>query len=123
MPRSLAAQLHLYARCSAGTHAEVTIDEARFIFLQTYIVLGEILTLSAPQYDDSGSQLPCSARRGHPAAGHGRTPGAARHRGPCAVRGPRARRPQFPAPADDAPRQGASDVDLLIVDSAWTVAA
>ncbi|CDR07999.1 hypothetical protein [Streptomyces iranensis] len=25
----------LYARCSAGTHAEVTIDEARFIFLQT----------------------------------------------------------------------------------------
>ncbi|MCM3298933.1 hypothetical protein M4D73_11895 [Streptomyces pseudogriseolus] len=39
----------LYARCSAGTHAEVTIDEARFIFLQTYIVLGEILTLSAPK--------------------------------------------------------------------------
>ncbi len=25
----------LYARCSAGTHAEVTFDEARFIFLQT----------------------------------------------------------------------------------------
>ncbi|MGV9239256.1 AbiTii domain-containing protein [Streptomyces nigra] len=39
----------LYARCSAGTHAEVTIDEARFIFLQTYIALGEILTLSAPE--------------------------------------------------------------------------
>ncbi|MGW0135901.1 AbiTii domain-containing protein [Streptomyces sp. NPDC003299] len=37
----------LYARCSAGTHAEVTIDEARFIFLQTYIALGEILSLSA----------------------------------------------------------------------------
>ncbi|MFG2737937.1 hypothetical protein ACGFX7_24330 [Streptomyces harbinensis] len=38
----------LYARCSTGTHAEVSIDEARFIFLQTYIALGEILTLSAP---------------------------------------------------------------------------
>jgi len=38
----------LYDRCSAGTHAEVTIDEARFVFLQTYIALGEILTLSAP---------------------------------------------------------------------------
>lgn len=43
----------LYARCSAGTHAEVTIDEARFIFLQTYIALGEILTLSAPEDGDS----------------------------------------------------------------------
>jgi hypothetical protein len=37
----------LYDRCSAGTHAEVTINEARFIFLQTYIAVGEILTLSA----------------------------------------------------------------------------
>lgn len=35
----------LYERCSAGTHAEVTVDEARFVFLQTYIALGEILTL------------------------------------------------------------------------------
>ncbi|WP_234784644.1 hypothetical protein [Mycolicibacter heraklionensis] len=35
----------LYGRCSTGTHAEVTVDEARFIFLQTYIALGEILTL------------------------------------------------------------------------------
>lgn len=43
----------LYGRCSAGTHAEVTIDEARFIFLQTYIALGEILTLSAPEAGDS----------------------------------------------------------------------
>ncbi|MDN3250566.1 MULTISPECIES: hypothetical protein [unclassified Streptomyces] len=39
----------LYDRCSAGTHAEVSLDEARFLFLQTYISLGEILTLSAPQ--------------------------------------------------------------------------
>ncbi|MGX1513824.1 AbiTii domain-containing protein [Streptomyces collinus] len=43
----------LYDRCSAGTHAEVTIDEARFIFLQTYIALGEILTLSAPENGES----------------------------------------------------------------------
>lgn len=43
----------LYGRCSAGTHAEVTVDEARFIFLQTYIALGEILTLSAPEDGDS----------------------------------------------------------------------
>lgn len=35
----------LYERCSAGTHAEVPVDEARFVFLQTYIALGEILTL------------------------------------------------------------------------------
>ncbi|MFE7673423.1 hypothetical protein ACFU5N_14550 [Streptomyces albidoflavus] len=44
----------LYGRCSAGTHAEVTINEARFIFLQTYIALGEILTLSTvPENGDS----------------------------------------------------------------------
>lgn len=35
----------LYGRCSAGTHADVTVDEARFVFLQTYVALGEILTL------------------------------------------------------------------------------
>jgi hypothetical protein len=38
----------LYSRCSAGTHAEVTVDEARFVFLQTYVALGEILTLGEP---------------------------------------------------------------------------
>lgn len=36
----------LYGRCSAGTHAEVSVQEARFVFLQTYMALGEILTLS-----------------------------------------------------------------------------
>ena len=35
----------LYGRCSAGTHADVATDEARFVFLQTYVALGEILTL------------------------------------------------------------------------------
>lgn len=38
----------IYSRCSAGTHAEVTVNEARFVFLQTYVVLGEILTLANP---------------------------------------------------------------------------
>lgn len=36
----------LYQRCSSGTHAEVSIGEARFVFLQTYIILGELLTLT-----------------------------------------------------------------------------
>lgn len=38
----------LYGRCSAGTHAEVTVEEARFVFLQTYVTLGEMLTLGGP---------------------------------------------------------------------------
>jgi hypothetical protein len=37
----------LYGRCSAGAHAEVEPQEARFVFLQTYIALGELLTLSS----------------------------------------------------------------------------
>lgn len=37
----------LYGRCSAGTHAEVDVQEARYVFLQTYVVLGEMLTLGA----------------------------------------------------------------------------
>ncbi|KNA89671.1 hypothetical protein RND64_12265 [Gordonia sp. w5E2] len=41
----------LYGRCSAGTHAEVTVDEARFVFLQTYVALGEILTLDGAPGD------------------------------------------------------------------------
>ncbi|MER5494979.1 AbiTii domain-containing protein [Streptomyces sp. NPDC002454] len=43
----------LYERCSAGTHAEVPIDEARFVFLQTYIALGEILTLRMSEGSES----------------------------------------------------------------------
>lgn len=43
----------LYERCSAGTHAEVALGEARFIFLQTYISLGEILTLGAPEASEA----------------------------------------------------------------------
>jgi hypothetical protein len=36
----------LYDRVSAGVHAEVSIAEARFLFLATYIYLGEVLTLA-----------------------------------------------------------------------------
>ncbi|MGW3546062.1 hypothetical protein ACWDNI_36760 [Nocardia niigatensis] len=36
----------LYGRCSTGTHAEVEVEEARFVFLQTYVALGEVLTLA-----------------------------------------------------------------------------
>lgn len=35
----------IYSRCSAGTHSDVSVQEARFVFLQTYVVLGEMLTL------------------------------------------------------------------------------
>ena len=42
----------LYGRCSAGTHAKVTVEEARFVFLQTYVALGEILTLGDPETGD-----------------------------------------------------------------------
>lgn len=37
----------LYDRTSTGVHAEVTIHEARYIFLHTYIVLGEVLTAAS----------------------------------------------------------------------------
>ena len=42
----------LYSRCSAGTHAEVAHQEARFVFLQTYVVLGEILTMEVDRNDE-----------------------------------------------------------------------
>ena len=44
----------LYGRCSAGTHAEVTVEEARFVFLQTYVVLGEVLRLGGKEIDGPG---------------------------------------------------------------------
>jgi len=40
--RSLA---DIYNRVSTGVHAEVSIDEARYLFLHTYVVLGEIVML------------------------------------------------------------------------------
>jgi len=35
----------LYERVSAGVHADVNVGEARALVLQTYLLLGEILTL------------------------------------------------------------------------------
>lgn len=35
----------IYARVSKGVHDDVTPDEARFVFLQTYLTLGELITL------------------------------------------------------------------------------
>ena len=44
----------LYARCSERTHTDVTVDVALFVFLQTYVALGEILTLKDnPEVDDA----------------------------------------------------------------------
>ncbi|WP_124895795.1 hypothetical protein [Microbacterium sp. Y-01] len=45
---------HLYDRVSAGVHDAESIDgrEAEFLFLNTYMLLGEILTLDSPRPDD-----------------------------------------------------------------------
>lgn len=36
---------NLYERVSAGVHSDVTLAEARSLFLETYLLLGEIITL------------------------------------------------------------------------------
>lgn len=41
----------LYDRICAGVHTDVTPSEARFLFFQTYLLLGEILTLEHPPGD------------------------------------------------------------------------
>jgi len=38
----------LYDRVSTGVHHDVTLEEAQSLFLQTYLFLGEILTLGEP---------------------------------------------------------------------------
>ncbi len=43
--RSLSA---LYDRTSTGVHAEVSVDEARFVFLQTYVTLAELIQMTSP---------------------------------------------------------------------------
>lgn len=37
---------NVYERASAGTHDEVTAAEARYLFISTYVLMGEILVLS-----------------------------------------------------------------------------
>lgn len=46
----------LYERVSAGVHSDVSSDEARFIFLNTYLFLGEVLSLHAGSALRSGGQ-------------------------------------------------------------------
>jgi hypothetical protein len=36
---------NLYDRVSATVHSDVTLEEARSLFLETYLLLGEIITL------------------------------------------------------------------------------
>lgn len=43
----------LYERISAGVHADVSSEEARFLFLSTYLLLGEILSLDENRVEDS----------------------------------------------------------------------
>jgi len=37
----------IYERVSTGVHSDVTASEARFLFLETYAILGEILALTS----------------------------------------------------------------------------
>jgi hypothetical protein len=39
----------IHDRSSAGSHSDITLDEARSLFLQTYIILGEILQATKPK--------------------------------------------------------------------------
>ncbi|MFF5177055.1 hypothetical protein ACFY2Q_03375 [Micromonospora sp. NPDC000316] len=43
----------IYERVSAAVHNDVTPSEARFLFLQTYVALGEILAISETSATDS----------------------------------------------------------------------
>jgi hypothetical protein len=48
----------LYDRTSTGTHSEVDVIEARYLFLQTYVALGELLALDglvSPEVSDDGA--------------------------------------------------------------------
>ena len=38
----------IYGRVSTGVHSDVNSHEARYLFLATYVLLGEVLTLSRP---------------------------------------------------------------------------
>jgi len=39
----------IYERVSSGVHSDVSATEARFLFLSTYLYLGEVLTLGEPE--------------------------------------------------------------------------
>jgi hypothetical protein len=44
----------IHDRSSAGSHSDITLDEARSLFLQTYIILGEILQATKPKEQAKG---------------------------------------------------------------------
>ena len=47
----------IYNRVSTGVHAEVSVDEARYLFLHTYVALGEIVMLpDGPAFDQEGKR-------------------------------------------------------------------
>jgi AbiTii len=91
--------IDLYDRCSAGTHAEVTVQEARFVFLQTFVALGEVLTLGSNDADralDTWQELERLYRRSHmgrrsvpvteSGSAHGRRSRPSQADGSCCVR-------------------------------------
>ena len=47
---------NLYSRVSAGVHADVTIEEAQSLFLNCYLILGEILHLGELNNDNFSNQ-------------------------------------------------------------------
>jgi len=52
---------NIHERTSAGVHNDVTSDEARALFLETYILLGEILTVTSPPPPVARLQRPAVA--------------------------------------------------------------
>ncbi len=51
---------NLYERVSAGVHADVTPEEARTLFIKTYVLLGEIILLS---HEKTDSEKPSGSPR------------------------------------------------------------
>lgn len=68
---------NIYDRTSAGVHDNVSPSEARSLFLQTYLLLGEILELGqvpaapapAPPPADASAQTPSAVGEGAPVVG------------------------------------------------------
>lgn len=48
----------IHERASAGSHADVTADEAQSLFLQAYLTLGEILVAATPTESATGTASP-----------------------------------------------------------------
>lgn len=46
--------MDIYSRVSSGVHADISIDEARHLFLSTYVLLGEILAARSTEGGPAG---------------------------------------------------------------------